>query len=454
MSLSVVQTKVGTSSNDASIDITFDSSTTSGNVIVVQMFANVIIGSAPHSTVTDNKGNQYGTCHQREEHSANNIQQLYSYWCNNITGGATHTLTVTVSESSANTADLNVIVYEVNSSAGVGAVMISRAATAEGSSTTPSSGNIITDETALFVGICNQANATSYVQQLSWTETIDSNQSSAAYIVQAAGTYDYAPTMVGLTGDWVAAVVAFVEVGLDPLMMRSQGNSPGANSTTCVVTKPENLAVGDLMIAQIFFREATITVTPPTGWNVIRETQSGTTRCGGIYWIIATSTETAASTFTWTDSGAGASNIGRITAYIAGSGQDFDTTTPILANNGAANDAGTETSGDITPSVANCTIMYFFHQSDDDGGAITAHAITTSDPSNWYQPYNSSTSQGADSTVTMAYTNPRPETTAIGNADCTPAVGNANIAQVIAIQPPVVAGGATWPGYIGALGWG
>lgn len=95
----------------------------------------------------------------------------------------------------------------------------------------------------------------------------------------------------------------------------STGVSPGADSTTCVITKPASLAAGNLMIAAITKPAAATDVAPPNvGWVVMHR--------GTYHWWfskIADSSDVAASNFTFTLNSSG-SNIGviaRITGFNA-----------------------------------------------------------------------------------------------------------------------------------------
>lgn len=82
----------------------------------------------------------------------------------------------------------------------------------------------------------------------------------------------------------------------------NQGSSP-ALSATSVVTKPTGLAVGDVMV-NVVMTNAGGTITAPAGQGWTRLVTKDATTTGPfrveIWWVIATSTHTAASNFTWT----------------------------------------------------------------------------------------------------------------------------------------------------------
>ena len=93
---------------------------------------------------------------------------------------------------------------------------------------------------------------------------------------------------------------------------RSYGSSPGANSESCVITKPAGLEVGDLMIAQVVGQDTTsydiTTFTAPENWTSIRQDDyiSGGLHMTGsaLFWKIADAADVAASDFTFTATGA------------------------------------------------------------------------------------------------------------------------------------------------------
>jgi len=55
--------------------------------------------------------------------------------------------------------------------------------------------------------------------------------------------------------------VAFIEFSV----------SPGATSTTCVITKPTNLAIGNLMIAHVASASTTAITAPDVTWTQLQK---------------------------------------------------------------------------------------------------------------------------------------------------------------------------------------
>ena len=127
--------------------------------------------------------------------------------------------------------------------------------------------------------------------------------------------------------------VAFIEFGV----------SPGATSTSCVIVKPTNLAVGNLMIAHISSASPTAITAPDVSWTQLQNLPTSNGR-GAAFYKQATSTDVAAASFTFTCGNA--DNKGAISTW---SGHDRNI--PIATSNGQASTTTTSTvtSPTITP---------------------------------------------------------------------------------------------------------
>ena len=223
---------------------------------------------------------------------------------------------------------------------------------------------------------------------------------------------------------------------------RSVGVSTPAITTETVVDKPVGLAVGDLMIAHIVARfDITITA-PDETWTGIRTDEYSYALSSYVWWKIADQDDVDASDFTFThDSKA---SMGAISAWTG-----HDAITPINASNGKLSGGSATINTDaITPSVANCVLLILVAVVDD--VTCGSYAITTSDPGSWAEAYDVNTLLGNDMTFTMAYSDPRPETTSTGNGTATISDPKNNIGQIIAIAPAaVVAAGRSFGFIIG-----
>jgi hypothetical protein len=126
------------------------------------------------------------------------------------------------------------------------------------------------------------------------------------------------------------------------------------------IDRPAGTAANDVLVAAISVRPSSSTITPPSGWTLVRRVNNtaGQTSSLAVYRKVAGSSEP--STFSWDVSGA---------AYAAGGLQAFanvDTVNPINVENGQATVSSlSHATPSISTTVANAMI-------------VTAHSFTTS----------------------------------------------------------------------------
>lgn len=215
------------------------------------------------------------------------------------------------------------------------------------------------------------------------------------------------------------------------ITFRAKGESPGADSDSCVIVKPVGLTEGDLMVAQVVARNATTlgVFTAPGGWTSIRQDHQNDKLASALFWKIASAADVSASDFTFTATD-GLSNRGAITAWYDGDGA-----ISVDADNGQGNTSQTVTSPAITPSVANCLILLYCGI----GGNLTvsAYAIATDNPASWTERYDLPTDLAGDLGLSVASA-ARPETTSTGNGTATAESPVDNTGQLVALSPPLV----------------
>ncbi|HEX9730119.1 MAG TPA: hypothetical protein VGA37_16605, partial [Gemmatimonadales bacterium] len=141
----------------------------------------------------------------------------------------------------------------------------------------------------------------------------------------------------------------------------------GANLT---INKPTGTVQDDVMIASVAVRPSSSTITPPTGWTLIRTDtwDSGITEILSTYRKVAGASEPAS--YSW---GLTAST-GAVGGILSFSG--VDTTTPIDVSNGQQVNTGDDVAApSVTTTVANTML-------------VTAHAVTSSGTSGsaWTPP--------------------------------------------------------------------
>lgn len=211
-------------------------------------------------------------------------------------------------------------------------------------------------------------------------------------------------------------------------------------STDIVVTKPASTAIGDLLVAHVCRSDNDQTArtwTAPAGWNEVIDTNGNddaiSSSSMATFWKVATSTETAASNFTFQTSATADTLAGamyRITGHHS--------TDPVSAFNSAFvnNDETPSFATTITP-VANCLLLMMVHHYAGSSTTKTtsAYAIVTSNPS-WSEAYDDHNSTA----LTIAGASGlRPEATATGNASFTSS-GDATTdtgLMIVAIRPPI-----------------
>jgi hypothetical protein len=195
-------------------------------------------------------------------------------------------------------------------------------------------------------------------------------------------------------------------------------NDGSTDHLDITLTKPTGVAVGDLLVAVISRDIGDFgTDTPPSGWTILRTDQNSGAHYVSIYYKIATSTEVAASDFTFVNAVtlspnmAAAGIIFRITGHSPG--------TPIWASAADVsidNTAAPSFSNSITPAIAN-SMLFIVASGYDNNNAIGGYAIATSNPS-WTEVLDQTANPGTNMSLSIA-TATRPEVTATGNSSVT-----------------------------------
>jgi len=152
------------------------------------------------------------------------------------------------------------------------------------------------------------------------------------------------------------------------ISLRSIGASPGANSTTCVITKPAGLALGDFMLAHVVFKATSGTIAL-SGWTIVGAQSNTASSRSAVLWKIAVQADVDATTFTFTS--ATGRNRGEVSAWTG-----VDPISPINVADQQINAAGTSIAVP-TPTVTNSCLVLIVG-SNAAGG--TASACSGSDP--------------------------------------------------------------------------
>lgn len=178
------------------------------------------------------------------------------------------------------------------------------------------------------------------------TESYDVASQAAGAVGQTLEGVRVVHAAAGATAAKTAIAVVIPNAGATHIMaLRPAG-------TQISLTKPTTVIENDVMIAAIGLTPSSVTLTPPSGWKLIRRTTNagGVSNALEVYSRVATSAEPAG--YTWTFS-ANASAVGGIQAFSG-----VDTANPIDAEGGQATPSAlTHTAPSITTTVANSMLV-------------------------------------------------------------------------------------------------
>ena len=198
----------------ASLATTFDSNTASGNLLVATG-TTWVGGTAPTMTFSDNKSNDWSSLAVSQLSPASVVRAAIGYAAN-VTGGSTHTVTLTPSV----TCDLCLGVAE-HSGVALSSPISGTPVGAGGSSTAPSSGATTPAANALYIGAAAYAGATTTLV-LNWASATQLHNEpdttyptlGSAYIIGSGSMT--AQWTLGASREWAACVAAFAEAGDTP----------------------------------------------------------------------------------------------------------------------------------------------------------------------------------------------------------------------------------------------
>lgn len=202
-----------------------------------------------------------------------------------------------------------------------------------------------------------------------------------------------------------------------------------------VITKPTSLAVGDLLLAAIFFSDdnsGSGGINTPSGWTLLNTTNTGspTHEVMAIFLKQADSSDVAATDFTFTRSGGDTAYhlIGHLLRIT-----DFGSVVGSSSNTETASD-GVVTLTGFTPTRPDTLFIGFLGNSDGSTVLNTSIALATDNPS-WTERAETSFNDAARDSTLSTYTATRSAVTATGNITATYASAtNAAHAYVVALS--------------------
>jgi len=123
-----------------------------------------------------------------------------------------------------------------------------------------------------------------------------------------------------------------------------------AKSTSVTLNTPAGAIAGDVFVAQITVRDSA-TITPPSGWTLIRSNLQGDLRQSLYYWVAAAP---ISASYTWS-LGASVRSAGGLAVY-----RGVENTTPIDAHSGQGGSGTSITAPSITTTVNYALLVAFF----------------------------------------------------------------------------------------------
>jgi len=169
--LQIVQQNVQQTAAANSLAVTFPGSTTTGNLMVVNVTAWKSGGGAPGIGITDNKGNNAGfTAVHGTAPSTGGGARVYQWYCKNFTGGASHTVTATTSPLASS--EISVSISEW--SGGDTSAPLDQKNQATGSSATAQPGSVtVASNGEIYITNSTEDAGSLFINQSGWVKLAD-----------------------------------------------------------------------------------------------------------------------------------------------------------------------------------------------------------------------------------------------------------------------------------------
>lgn len=224
-----------------------------------------------------------------------------------------------------------------------------------------------------------------------------------------------------------------------PVVASSSSTTFATGVTSLVITKPTGLAVGDLLIGAVFFTSGTgtpTTVTPPADWTTLQTVDTNNTdNRMYVFYRIATSTETAASNFTFTLNTAATAGGGLLRITGVASGNEIQTSEQDVYN--STSSTAISFTSTITPNWADTLVLAFLAAFQSGSGTGTVASYTSTPSKSWTEIFELANTQGTDNTLVAATATAGVVATQITQYGATLAVAkNIHAGVIVAITPP------------------
>jgi len=233
-------------------------------------------------------------------------------------------------------------------------------------------------------------------------------------------------TIVALLGAFVVSAITFAgpTSAAGSIALRSASSASNPTSTSLTISAPAGATSGDVLVATVDAR-GNPTFVAPAGWNLIRLDIEGYVVRKATYFKVATGSEPASYTWTWSGAQAAA---GGILDYI-----NVDTSAPVVAHSGAV--YATSTASIVAPSlttdVAGSMIVGLYD---------LAQNTTITPSAGMTERFEAVSNAGTYPVVSEAADQVQQTAGASGDRTATAGRAAQNIGQLIALRP---AGGSS-----------
>jgi hypothetical protein len=210
---------------------------------------------------------------------------------------------------------------------------------------------------------------------------------------------------------------------------RSATAAANATASTLTLTRPTAVQAGDVLLATVDAR-GNPSVTPPSGWTLVRNDANSTTQVKATYSRVATASEPASWTFTLSAAQAAS---GAVLDYTG-----VDTTTPVAASAGQINNnwgVSTQTAPTVTTTAANSVVVSLFG---------TSNAASATPGTGLTERADAASTAGSFAVDTEAADRVVATAGATGTSTATSNVNGASIGQTVALRAAASPTNALW----------
>lgn len=228
----------------------------------------------------------------------------------------------------------------------------------------------------------------------------------------------YASALVLLFSATTPALAAITFVG------SQSATSGGSGTSTLTINRPTGVVAGDVLVAVITARGGnTVTITAPTGWQVVRRTNAGGTLVQAVFFRVVTATEPAS--YTW-----GLAPAQRVGGAILGY-RGVSLSQPVDVSSGGTGNGTLITAPSLNANFSDSLLLGFF-------GTAHGNASVTINPPQSAVTGTVNTGAGFNGVALRVGSELRLTAGPTGNRSATSSRSANNIGQLVALRPAPV----------------